>query len=159
MALIAVASDELGEFLDKLHGASVTDKAIFDAHARKYEAEYLEDMRLLGVRDPDVLTRVTEYVPNIIAFIKKMVDDGLAYESGGSVYQSISKYQAAGHTYRKLKPGADTSDVAMAESEGALGASGTEKHHKNDFVLWKASKPGEPEFVFCVSAAVARYRG
>ncbi len=42
-----------------------------------------------------------------------MVDDGLAYESNGSVYQSITKYQHAGHVYRKLKPGADTSDVAM----------------------------------------------
>jgi cysteinyl-tRNA synthetase len=100
----------------------------------------MADMRALGVKDPDVLTRVTEYVPNIIAFIKKvvpvvasttvyarlydrgflnlfsrgqMVDDGLAYESNGSVYQSITKYQHAGHVYRKLKPGADTSDVAM----------------------------------------------
>ncbi len=33
----------------------------------------MADMRALGVKDPDVLTRVTEYVPNIIAFIKKVV--------------------------------------------------------------------------------------
>lgn len=142
-ALINATSDELGELLDKQKGSQVTDQKIFDAHARKYEAEFLEDMRTLGVKDPDVLTRVTEYVPKIVEFIQKIVTDGLAYESGGSVYLSIDRYREAGYTYRKLKPGKETSEVAMEESEGALGGD-TEKQSKNDFVLWKASKPGEP---------------
>ena len=35
----------------------------------------------------------------------------------------------------------------MAEGEGALGAGGDdEKRHKNDFALWKKSKPGEPRW-------------
>jgi cysteinyl-tRNA synthetase len=58
---------------------------VFNAHARKFEKEYLDDMAALGVKDPDVLTRVTEYVPQIIAFVQKIVDKGLAYASGGSV--------------------------------------------------------------------------
>eukprot|EP01047_Picozoa_sp_COSAG01_P081324 COSAG01_NODE_16169_length_1263_cov_1.450172_3_plen_68_part_00 len=35
--------------------------------ARKWEKAYMEDMESLGVKDPDVMTRVTEYVPKIIA--------------------------------------------------------------------------------------------
>ena len=46
-------------------------------------------MGSLGVREPDVLTRVTEYVPQIIAFVQKIVDKGLAYASNGSVYLDI----------------------------------------------------------------------
>ena len=32
----------------------------------------------------------------------------------------------------------------MAEGEGSLGSEATDKKHKNDFALWKASKDGEP---------------
>ena len=51
-----------------------------------------------------------------------------------------------GHHYRKLKPGTVTSKEDMAESEGDLGGGASEKKHENDFALWKASKPGEPEW-------------
>eukprot|EP00051_Salpingoeca_urceolata_P028443 m.486900 g.486900 ORF g.486900 m.486900 type:complete len:825 (-) comp24665_c0_seq1:170-2644(-) len=145
-ALMDVARDELGEMLDKELGSSVTDQQVFDAHARKFENEYLEDMASLGVREPDVLTRVTEYVPQIVEFVQKIIEKGLAYESGGSVYLSIDAFKQAGHDYRKLVPEKGvTSADAMAESEGALGGGG-EKRHPNDFALWKASKPGEPHW-------------
>ena len=42
-------------------------------------------MAALGVRQFDVLTRVTEYVEKIVAFVKQIVDKGLAYEAEGSV--------------------------------------------------------------------------
>ena len=136
--------DALGEKLDGEKGATVTDHSVFDAHAKKYENEYFEDMETLGVRPPDVLTRVTEYVPQIVDYIKKIVDKNLAYASNGSVYLSIDEFKKQGHTYRKLDPGADTSAEAMAEGEGALAADESEKRNKNDFALWKASQPGEP---------------
>jgi cysteinyl-tRNA synthetase len=40
----------------------------------------------------------------------------------------------------------DTNADDMAESEGALAGGGSEKRNANDFALWKASKPGEPEW-------------
>jgi cysteinyl-tRNA synthetase len=61
-ALAAAAADELGETLDEELGSTVRDHAIFNEHARKYEREFMEDLELLGVRPPDVLTRVTECV-------------------------------------------------------------------------------------------------
>ena len=124
----------------------MSDHGVFDAHARKYEKEYFEDMDVLGVKQPDVLTRVTEYVPQIVDFIKKIIDNKLAYASNGSVYLSIDDFKKAGHTYRKLVPGVETSEADMAEGEGALGGDQTEKRNKNDFALWKASKAGEPSW-------------
>jgi len=149
-ALLSAARSVAAEKLDRERGHTVTDKAIFDAHSRKYEREFMEDMDLLGIRPPDVLTRVTEYIPQIVDFVRKLVDDGHAYESNGSVYQSIDEFKRKGGCYRKLSPAGaddvDTSEADMAEGEGALAAKGEagEKRNPNDFALWKASKSGEP---------------
>eukprot|EP00548_Thalassiothrix_antarctica_P015730 CAMPEP_0194165740 /NCGR_PEP_ID=MMETSP0154-20130528/1573_1 /TAXON_ID=1049557 /ORGANISM="Thalassiothrix antarctica, Strain L6-D1" /LENGTH=832 /DNA_ID=CAMNT_0038876259 /DNA_START=84 /DNA_END=2582 /DNA_ORIENTATION=- len=144
--LINAASSVLAPKLDREKGDSVTDHQVFLDHARKYEKEFMEDMRALGVREPDVLTRVTEYLPQIIAFIAKLVERKMAYASSGSVYLSLDAFRDAGHHYRKLSGGSgSTSAAEMAEGEGALAAGGGgEKRNANDFVLWKASKPGEP---------------
>ena len=148
--LFSAAKSVLAEKLDREKGHLVTDHAVFNAHARKYEREYMEDMAALGIREPDVLTRVTEYVPQIIAFVETIIEKGLAYKSNGSVYLSLDDFQTAGHNYRKLKPagpgGVATTAAEMAEGEGALAGDGSssEKRNPNDFALWKASKAGEP---------------
>ena len=147
--LLKAAKSVLAEKLDREKGHLITDHAVFNAHARKYEREFMEDMAALGIREPDVLTRVTEYVPKIIAFVETIIEKGLAYKSNGSVYLSLDAFEKAGHNYRKLNPagpgGAATSEAEMAEGEGALASnSGSEKRNPNDFALWKASKAGEP---------------
>lgn len=147
--LLLAAKSVLAEKLDREKGHLVTDHSVFNAHARKYEREFMEDMDALGIREPDILTRVTEYVPQIIAFVEKIMAKGMAYKSNGSVYLSLDALKAAGHNYRKLDPagpgGEETSAAEMAEGEGALGGGGSgEKRNPNDFALWKASKSGEP---------------
>eukprot|EP00615_Pteridomonas_danica_P006089 CAMPEP_0114338302 /NCGR_PEP_ID=MMETSP0101-20121206/6947_1 /TAXON_ID=38822 ORGANISM="Pteridomonas danica, Strain PT" /NCGR_SAMPLE_ID=MMETSP0101 /ASSEMBLY_ACC=CAM_ASM_000211 /LENGTH=702 /DNA_ID=CAMNT_0001470841 /DNA_START=387 /DNA_END=2495 /DNA_ORIENTATION=+ len=145
--LAAACAGELGELVDSKEGHLVSDHEIFNKHSRKFELAYLTDMEALGVRPPDVMTRVTEYIVEIVAFVNTIVEKGLAYSSNGSVYLSIDAFKAAGHTYRKLKPFVgDTSDADMAEGEGAIGSEATDKKNKNDFALWKASKPGEPSW-------------
>ena len=78
--------------------------------------------------------------------MQAIVEKGLAYDVEGSVYMSIDAFKAAGFDYRKLDPHTgDTSEAEMAESEGAAGGGGEAgKRNKNDFALWKSSKPGEP---------------
>jgi len=147
-ALVDAVRGEIGELLDSQEGGTVTDHDVFNKHSRKYEMAFLEDMEALGVRPPDVLTRVTEYVEKIVAFVAAIVDKGLAYESNGSVYLSIDAFKDAGHSYRKLSPfSGDTSEADMAEGEGAIGTDASDKRNPNDFALWKKSKPGEPEWL------------
>ena len=50
-------------------------------------------MDLLGVRRPDVVTRVVEYIPDVITFVQKIIDNGMAYESNGSVYFDTQKFR------------------------------------------------------------------
>lgn len=137
-ALFSFCGSELSEDLDAEKGASITDHKIFDAHARKWEKAYMDDMTALGVKDPDVMTRVTEYVPKIIDFVKQICDRGLAYRgNSGSVYLDIDEFKKQGHHYRKLSPfSGDTSEADMAEGEGALGdGEANEKKNVNVITL------------------------
>lgn len=96
----------------------------------------------------DCLTRVSEYVPENVAFITKIVDSGFAYESNGSVYFDVAKFDSQpDHHYAKLVPEAFGNQSALKEGEGDLTTSGAgEKRSENDFALWKVSKPGEPSW-------------
>lgn len=145
--LIQAGKSVLADKLDREKGHEVTDHSVFLKHARHYEREFMQDMEALGIREPDVLTRVTEYLPQIVKFIEKIVERGVAYVSNGSVYLSLDEFTKRGHNYRKLSPaaaGTETSAAELAESEGALAGGGSEKRNPNDFALWKSSKPGEP---------------
>jgi len=64
-AVCAAAAEPLSEALDATLGEAVTDHAIFNAHSRRYEAEFIEDMASLNIRMPDALTRVTEYLEKL----------------------------------------------------------------------------------------------
>lgn len=70
---------------------------------------------------PEILTRVTEYVPEIIQFIQKIIDNGFAYESNGSVYFAVDAYQKDGRfLYGILEPGNCQNQELLQEAEGAL---------------------------------------
>ena len=142
--LARAAEYALSEYLDIKLGASLTDHSIFQKLSRCYEEEFHQDMRDLGIVPPDVLTRVSEYVPEIVSFIQALVNKGYAYESKGSVYFNTSHFHASDrHQYAKLMPEAALNLEQLQEGEGEL-TSGEEKRASQDFVLWKASKPGEP---------------
>eukprot|EP01026_Neomeris_dumetosa_P006850 TRINITY_DN12142_c0_g1_i1.p3 TRINITY_DN12142_c0_g1~~TRINITY_DN12142_c0_g1_i1.p3 ORF type:complete len:124 (+),score=15.10 TRINITY_DN12142_c0_g1_i1:39-374(+) len=92
------------EKIDREKGAGVTDHSIFKKHAAKFETEFLKDMEDLGVRPPDVMTRVSEYIPEIVSYIQRIMEQGFAYEMDGSVYFDTSAFRQKGHTYGKLEP-------------------------------------------------------
>ncbi|KAG7219513.1 hypothetical protein INR49_019037 [Caranx melampygus] len=131
-------------------GSQVTENSIFSILPKYWEGEYHKDMAALNVLPPDVLTRVSEYVPEIVEFVKKIVSNGYGYESNGSVYFDTSKFDAnPQHSYAKLVPEAVGDQKALQEGEGDLSISAerlSEKKSQNDFALWKASKPGEPSW-------------
>ncbi|KYQ89756.1 cysteinyl-tRNA synthetase [Tieghemostelium lacteum] len=99
-------------------------------------------MKALNVLPPDALTRVTEYVPQIVDYVQKIIDNGYAYESQGSVYFDTQAYQKD-HFYGKLEPNSVGDAKLQADGEGALSIL-SDKRHPSDFALWKRSKEGEP---------------
>uniref|UniRef100_A0A1L8DFF5 Cysteine--tRNA ligase, cytoplasmic n=1 Tax=Nyssomyia neivai TaxID=330878 RepID=A0A1L8DFF5_9DIPT len=145
-AFVTAIRDPLAEWLDVQKGHEVTEKSIFERLARKWEEAFHRDMEALNVRSPDVLTRVSEYVPQIVIYIEGIIARGYAYESNGSVYFDVGRFDAAPqHFYAKLVPEAFGDAKSLAEGEGDLCADRTgEKRSPNDFALWKCSKSGEP---------------
>lgn len=125
---------------DKIIIRSSEKKIDFRQLAQQFENEFLEDMKVLGVQLPDIMTRVSEYVPEIVKYIEVLIAKNLAYEANGSVYFNTSSFELSGHTYGKLKPESVGNSELLAEGEGSLCASQTEKKSNSDFVLWKKQK-------------------
>uniref|UniRef100_W8B8T6 Cysteine--tRNA ligase, cytoplasmic n=1 Tax=Ceratitis capitata TaxID=7213 RepID=W8B8T6_CERCA len=144
------AKDPIAEWLDRKEGSTVKDNAIFETLPRYFENEYHRDMDALNILPPDVLTRVSEYVPQIVKFIERIFDNGLAYNANGSVYFDVNAFdKREKHHYAKLVPEAYGDTKSLQEGEGDLSVTEdrlSEKRSPNDFALWKASKAGEPSW-------------
>ena len=106
--------------------------------ADRFIAEYWKDAEALGVHPASVHPRATEHIPQIIALVQRLIDNGHAYVgSTGDVYYRVSAFPG----YGKLS-GQSVDDREMGASE-RLDVE-TDKENPADFVLWKAQKPGEP---------------
>lgn len=136
-------------YLDAEKGATVPSDnySIFTALTQRYEERFMQDTRDLNILDPDVITRVTEYMPRIVEFVERIVKNNCAYvTSDGSVYFDITSFEAQGNDYARLRPWNRNDTALLADGEGSLIAKTTEKRSEADFALWKASKPGEPSW-------------
>ena len=131
---------------DKIIQRSNEQKKNFSEFARYWEDSFFKDMRALNVMYPNYITRVSEYIPEIISFIEVIIKNGYAYEKNGSVYFDIEAYKKGNHLYAKLVPQDKNQNLEeLQEAEGALSKDNTsEKKNKGDFALWKTSKKDEP---------------
>ncbi len=140
------AEEILLPYLDSLYKETIdtSDQTIFTDLTKHMEGEFFDDMDALNVLRPDVVTRVTEYVPQIVGFVKQIVDKGFAYESEGSVYFDIAAFEKAGNPYARLRPESRNDKSLQEEGEGSLSTNLGGKKGSSDFALWKKSKKGEP---------------
>ena len=103
--------------------------------AEKYIEEYKTDVTGLNIMPATHHPRATQTIDEIIEFVKHLIDNGHAYESGGDVYFSTKTFA----DYGKL------SHQPLEDLEaGARVNIGELKREPMDFALWKAAKPGEP---------------
>ena len=97
-----------------------------------------ETYEKIGIQNPDIQPKATEYIQEMIDLVKKLEDKKYAYliEDNG-VYFDISKFKdygkLSGQKIENLKAGAR---IKVKDK----------KRNKEDFVLWKFSKPGEPKW-------------
>ena len=97
-----------------------------------------EDSAKLGVIQPDLEPKATEYVDNMVAMISALIEKGYAYVAdNGDVFYSVNNFPG----YGKLS-GKSLEDLRAGERVEV----DTFKRDPMDFVLWKAAKPNEPSW-------------
>ena len=101
-----------------------------------YTERYHEAMRLLNVQSPSIEPRASAHIIEQIEAIKKILAAGYAYESNGSIYFDVQKYNQD-HHYGVLS-GRNLDDTL----EGTRSLDGqSDKRAPFDFALWKKAEP------------------
>jgi len=97
--------------------------------ARHYIQSVIDDMRSLNLRRAEVYPRVSEHVPEIVAMVETLIENGYAYEANGSVYFDVTTFEE----YGKLS----NQQLDEIEAQGEPDEQ-SEKRNPADFALWKA---------------------
>ena len=105
--------------------------------AQYYIDRYHKFMDALNVLRPSIESRATGHIPEQIETIQKILDAGYAYESNGSVYFDVPKYNQNYH-YGKLS--GRVLDELLATTRDNLDGQ-HEKRNPADFALWKKASP------------------
>ena len=97
-----------------------------------FTLRYHDAMRALNVLPPSIEPRASGHIPEQIEYARKILESGFAYESGGSVYFDVEKYNKH-HRYGILS-GRNIDDIV--ENTRILDGQ-SEKRRSVDFALWK----------------------
>ena len=117
----------------------VDDKTIRDSqaagitlkeHTEPLKKAFFEDLDALGIERAEYYPAATDHIPEMVAIIKKLLDNGLAYEIDGHYYFRISAFPA----YGKLA----NLDLTGLKAGARVAADEYEKDSVSDFALWKA---------------------
>ena len=101
-----------------------------------YTERYHEAMRLLGCQSPSIEPRASGHIIEQIETVKKILAAGYAYESNGSVYFDVQKYNRD-HNYGVL-----SGRTLEATLEGTRSLDGQgDKRAPYDFAIWKKAEP------------------
>lgn len=109
--------------------AGVTEKELTD----KFIQIYMEDVKALNCLDIDYRPRVTETMPEIIAFIEELLEKGYAYKKGDDVYFRVNKIGEYGEISKQ-----NVVDLAYGNRVEVS----DNKENPYDFVLWKKTSEG-----------------
>jgi cysteinyl-tRNA synthetase len=101
-----------------------------------YLNRYRKAMEMLNVLPPSIEPHASGHIMEQIEFTQKILDAGFAYESEGSVYFDVEKYNSE-HHYGKLS-GRNVDE--MLETTRELDGQ-SEKRRSVDFALWKKASP------------------
>jgi cysteinyl-tRNA synthetase len=132
---------------DKIIAAARANGEPIDALTARTTAIYREDMAALGNLPPSLEPRATEYIPQMIAMIERLIASGHAYHCDAAATPG-SNFPAGGHVLFRVasyaKYGALSRRSRADQIAGARVEVAPYKEDPGDFVLWKPSTPDQP---------------
>ncbi len=120
-----------------IRGAAEAGQPLRD-YTTRYIEEFFDDADALGIERAEHYPRATdpEYVEAMIRLVEGLLEKKIAYEAGGSIYFRVTGFPG----YGQLSGAAASDRLAGARVD----SDEYDKEDAQDFVLWKAAKPGEP---------------
>lgn len=121
---------------DKTIRGALAEKVSLPTFTKKYKDAFFEDLIALHIKPAAHYPAATDYIPEMIEMIDKLLEKGMAYRGAdGSVYYPIEKFPKYGClSHFKL-------DELQTASSNRVNSDEYEKDHAADFVLWKALDP------------------
>ena len=120
---------------DKIIRNATREGKTLEAYTEVYTQAFLEDTGKMRLQRPERLVKATEHIKEMVEAIQTLTAKGFTYDSDGSTYYRIAKFPE----YGKLSH----SDFSGMKSGARVDVDEYDKESAQDFVLWKAKKPGE----------------
>ncbi len=110
--------------------------------AREYTYLFWHDMHQLNVQSPQFEPRCTEFIPEMIEFIKGLIESKHAYAVGGDVYFDVASFKQYGQLKKQ-----SLEDMMVGAREDQVRSQDElleRKRSPADFALWKGAAEDEP---------------
>lgn len=105
--------------------------------SERYIQEFKRDFDRLGLVPHDHNPKVTDYIPQIVKFVEKLIENNKAYVVDGEVFYQIENFEDYGKLSGKKLDELEAGQRVEVDQR---------KKSPYDFVLWKPSKAGEPSW-------------
>ena len=116
---------------DRIINESAKQNINIDQFTAPYIQYFWEDFDALGNERPEITPRATHHIPEMVKIISKLLENGHAYESDGSIYYRISAFP----DYGKLSKINFSGNIAGGSER--VDTDKYEKEDARDFALWK----------------------
>ena len=137
-----IGSKEWNEKIGKQTGEPLQDLLLL---TKFYENEFIVDIEKLGIERNHffAMPKATEYISEMQELIKTIMQKGLAYVAGGSIYFNVAEYRKADVYGKLFKIDFDNFKAGLRVDTDQY-----EREQVSDFVLWKEKKEDEPFWDF-----------
>ena len=130
-------TNDQGEGKNRMEDQAKLEKLEPMEIVQKYTVGFHEVCRQFNLLPPTIEPTATGHIVEQIEMTQKLIDNGVAYESNGSVYFDVKAYNAKGNNYGVLS-GRNIDDLVAGyrDLDGQ-----DEKRNSIDFALWKKASP------------------
>lgn len=130
-------TNDRGEGVNRIESQSQLEKLEPMEIVQKYTVGFHDVCRLFNLHRPTIEPTATGHIVEQIEMAKKLIENGFAYESNGSVYFDVQAYNQNKHEYGKLS-GRNVEELIAGyrDLDGQ-----DEKRNPIDFALWKKASP------------------